>query len=89
MLASNFGGTLDQLFLWILYEFFTKDASLRLLYHGAKKSKMTKNSDQGGPRNWTFDENHFLSPLKVVSNSYSATATKSKMATPRFKKSFW
>ena len=31
-----------------LYEIFTQDASLRLLYHGAKKSKMTKNSNQGG-----------------------------------------
>ena len=30
------------------YESFTEDASLRLLYHGAKKSKMTKNSNQGG-----------------------------------------
>ena len=30
------------------YEFFTEDASLRLLYHSAKKSKMTKNSNQGG-----------------------------------------
>ena len=28
---------------------FTEDASLRLLYHSAKKSKMTKNSNQGGP----------------------------------------
>ena len=27
---------------------FTEDASLPLLYHGAKKSKMTKNSNQGG-----------------------------------------
>ena len=25
-----------------------EDASLPLLYHGAKKSKMTKNSNQGG-----------------------------------------
>ena len=32
------------------YEIFTEDASLLLLYHGAKKkSKMTKNSNQGGP----------------------------------------
>ena len=31
------------------YEMFTEDASLLLLYHGAKKSKMTKNSNQGGP----------------------------------------
>ena len=37
------------------YEIFTEDASLLLLYHGAKKSKMTKNSNQGegcGMRNW-------------------------------------
>ena len=32
------------------YEIFTEDASLPFLYHGAKKSKMTKNSNQGrGP----------------------------------------
>ena len=31
------------------YEMFSEDASLRLLYHGAKKAKMTKNSNQGGP----------------------------------------
>ena len=30
------------------YEIFTEDASRLLLYHGAKKSKMTKNSNQGG-----------------------------------------
>ena len=30
------------------YNIFTEDASLPLLYHGAKKSKMTKNSNQGG-----------------------------------------
>ena len=30
------------------YEIFKEDASLRLLYRGAKKSKMTKNSNQGG-----------------------------------------
>ena len=30
------------------YEIFTQDASLLLLHHGAKKSKMTKNSNQGG-----------------------------------------
>ena len=30
-------------------EIFTEDASLLLPYHGAKKSKMTKNSNQGGP----------------------------------------
>ena len=31
-----------------VYEIFTEDASLLILYHGAKKSKMTKNSNQGG-----------------------------------------
>ena len=30
------------------YNIFTEDASLLFLYHGAKKSKMTKNSNQGG-----------------------------------------
>ena len=30
------------------YEIFTEDASLPLLYRSAKKSKMTKNSNQGG-----------------------------------------
>ena len=29
------------------YQIFTEDAPLPLLYHGAKKSKMTKNSNQG------------------------------------------
>ena len=32
----------------LFYKIFTEDASLPLLYHGAKKSKMTKNSNQGG-----------------------------------------
>ena len=32
-----------------VYEIFTDDASLSILYHGAKKSKMTKNPNQGGP----------------------------------------
>ena len=31
------------------YEIFTEDASQLLLYHGAKKSKLTKNPNQGGP----------------------------------------
>ena len=30
------------------YKIFTEDASQPLLYHNAKKSKMTKNSNQGG-----------------------------------------
>ena len=49
MQASNFGGTFDQLFLWIFYKKFTEDSSLFLLYHGAKKLKKTENSNQGGP----------------------------------------
>ena len=49
MQASNFGGTFDQLFLRIFYKIFLADASRSLLYYGAKKSKMTKNSNQGGP----------------------------------------
>ena len=49
MQVSNFGGTFDQLFLWSFYEIFTEDASLLFLYHGAKKWKMTKNSNRGGP----------------------------------------
>ena len=32
-----------------LKKIFAEDASLCLLYRGAKKSKMTKNSNQGGP----------------------------------------
>ena len=30
------------------YKIFTEEASQPLLYHGAKRSKMTKNSNQGG-----------------------------------------
>ena len=33
----------------LFYKNFTDDASQPLLYHGAKKSKMTKNPNQGGP----------------------------------------
>ena len=39
---------LTNLSFEFVYEIFTEDASLLLLYHGAKKSKMTKNSNQGG-----------------------------------------
>ena len=37
------------------YKIFTEDASLPLLYHGAKKSKMTKNSNQGGGESFNFN----------------------------------
>ena len=47
--ASNFGGTFDQLFLWIFFfAVFTDYASLFLLYHGAKKVKMTKKTQIRG-----------------------------------------
>ena len=36
-------------FSFFFYEIFTEDASPLLLDHGAKTSKMTKNSNQGGP----------------------------------------
>ena len=46
--GRNFGGTFDQLFLWVfLWDFHTR-CPLPFLYHGAKKSIMTKNSKQGG-----------------------------------------
>ena len=48
MQACNFGGTFDQLSFEFSYEIFTEDASQLFLYHGAKKSKMTKNSNQRG-----------------------------------------
>ena len=55
MQVSNFGGTFDQLFSFaFFYEIFTEDAALLFLYHGAKKSKMTKNSNQGGPKNLLY-----------------------------------
>ena len=41
------------------YEIFTKDASLLFLHHGAKKSKMTNNSNQGGPALIAIDTNGF------------------------------
>ena len=45
--ASNFGGTFDQVFLWNFLWNFTKNASPLFLCYGVKKSKMTKNSNQG------------------------------------------
>ena len=49
MQASNFGSALTNFSFEFFYEIFTEDASQHLLYHGTKKSKMTKNSNQGGP----------------------------------------
>ena len=49
------------------YKIFTEDAPLPLLYHGAKKSKMTKNSNQGGggPALRSFRSLEFLTPGHV------------------------
>ena len=47
-----------------VYKIFTEDASLPLLHHGAKKSKMTKNSNQGG--GGIYDQTKLLSGLKEV-----------------------
>ena len=38
---------LTNFFFEFLYAFFRHDAALVFLFHGAKKSKMTKNSNQG------------------------------------------
>ena len=53
---------LTNLSFEFFYEIFTEDASLPILYHGAKKSKMTKTQIKGGsclkvlnnlrPKNW-------------------------------------
>ena len=45
MQASNY---LTNFSFELLYEIFTEDASLLFLYDGAKKSKMTKSSNQRG-----------------------------------------
>ena len=51
--AINFGALFDQIFLWIFYATFTEDGPLLFLYHGAKKkSKLTKNSNQGRGLPW-------------------------------------
>ena len=53
MQASNFGDILTNFSFEFFYAIFTQDAPLLFLYPGAKKSKMTKNSNQeeggGGP----------------------------------------
>ena len=44
--ASNFGGRFEQLFLWMFYEIFA-DASLLVLYHGAKVKNDQKFKSRG------------------------------------------
>ena len=41
------------------YKIFTEDASHPFLYHGAKKSKMTKNSNQGGGGGSCLNTKHY------------------------------
>ena len=36
-IATNFGGTFDQIFFYIFYAGLTEDAFLLFLYYGAKK----------------------------------------------------
>ena len=71
MQASNFGGAFDQLFLWIFYEIFTEDASLLLLYHCAKTSKLTKTQVKGGPALSGFL--FFVQPLATESTENKTT----------------
>ena len=52
--SEQLGGTFNQFSFECFYEIFTEDASLLLLHHGGKKSKMTKNSNQGGLRPCAF-----------------------------------
>ena len=55
------------------YEILTEDASLLFLYHGAKKSKMTKNSNQGGPAHALIA--HYWTRKKIISRYCKATKT--------------
>ena len=53
------------------YETFTEDASLLFLYHGAKKSKMTKNSNEGGLEKGaeiTIEQVHFSVDARLESS---------------------
>ena len=61
MQASNFGGTFDQLFLWIFYKIFTEDASLFLYTMVQKSQKWRKTQIKGassihGHRNLNYTE---------------------------------
>ena len=51
------------------YDIFTEDASHLLLYHGTKKSKMTKSPNQGGPA-LTTSRTGRLQPWTVSSTSF-------------------
>ena len=67
MQASNFGGTFDQLFLCIFYEIFAGDASLLLIYHGAKKSNDQKFKSRGPALNFYL---HLIMNTKVKALTY-------------------
>ena len=78
------------------YKIFTEDASLPLLYNGAKKSKMIKNSNQGGPAltSWPkLGEKRGLRPvemaLSVDHRSSYFLLTSSIFLHPQFSLSLW
>ena len=66
------------------FEFFneisTEDASLRLLYHGAKKSKMTKNSNQGGSCLKLTRSELFVEPSKKTPSLKSTSLSTRRFA---------
>ena len=51
-------------------ESFTEDASPFFLYHGAKKSKMTKNSNQGGPALNSWSGFSIIQVLVILKSEY-------------------
>ena len=65
----------DQLFLCIFYEIFTESVSLLFLYHGAKKSKMTKKLKPRGscllhrPLWWWWKKRAYLIAIMHLSNN--------------------
>ena len=67
------------------YKIFTEDASPPLLYNGAKKSKMTKNSNQGGPALSTvpriFYQSFHMSNHALSLHSLPSLQTKSSFFT--------
>ena len=58
MQAGNFAGTFDQLFLWMLLWNFHRRCLSPSSIPWCKKSKMTKNSNQGGGGPALNEQNH-------------------------------
>ena len=68
MQASNFGGTLTNFSLEFFHEIFTEDASLLLLYHGAKKVKHDqKLKSRGSCLKTLFSAHLMIMPRHVYS----------------------